>query len=74
MKINFSVVLQHVQADPPNNKNLAQLVVMLLQFMEDNFGPKAPRPPMTKLPVSNATHALLISGVTWASPSFPPFF
>lgn len=45
--------LQHVQADPPTNKNLAQLVVMLLQFMEDNFGPKAPRPPMTKLPVSS---------------------
>ncbi|XP_045118231.1 SWI/SNF complex subunit SMARCC2-like [Portunus trituberculatus] len=42
---------KHVQADPPNNKNLAQLVVMLLQFMEDNFGPKAPRPPMTKLPM-----------------------
>ncbi|XP_050693363.1 SWI/SNF complex subunit SMARCC2-like isoform X2 [Eriocheir sinensis] len=42
---------KHVQADPPTNKNLAQLVVMLLQFMEDNFGPKAPRPPMTKLPM-----------------------
>ncbi|XP_069172418.1 SWI/SNF complex subunit SMARCC2 isoform X2 [Procambarus clarkii] len=42
---------KHVQADPPNNKGLSQLVVQLLQFMEDNFGPKVTKAPMTKLPM-----------------------
>ncbi|XP_066976959.1 SWI/SNF complex subunit SMARCC2-like isoform X1 [Macrobrachium rosenbergii] len=42
---------KYVAADPPNNKGLAQLVVQLLQFMEDNFGPKVTKAPMTKLPM-----------------------
>ncbi|XP_071530675.1 SWI/SNF complex subunit SMARCC2 isoform X2 [Panulirus ornatus] len=42
---------KYVQADPPNNKALSQLVVQLLQFMEDNFGPKVTKAPMTKLPM-----------------------
>jgi len=41
---------KHVASDPPTNKSLSQLVIQLLQFMEDNFGPKISKAPMSKLP------------------------
>ncbi|XP_074652701.1 SWI/SNF complex subunit SMARCC2-like [Tubulanus polymorphus] len=42
---------KYVQADPPNNKSLAALVVQLLQFQEDAFGKQVNRPALTKLPM-----------------------
>ncbi|XP_076034317.1 SWI/SNF- related protein mor isoform X2 [Oratosquilla oratoria] len=42
---------KHVATDPPTNKSLSQLVIQMLQFMEENFGPKAVKAPLTKLPV-----------------------
>jgi len=46
-------VLQYIQAgEPLTNKNLAILVVQLLQFQEDNFGKKVSNPALTKFPVS----------------------
>jgi len=41
---------KHVASDPPTNKSLSQLVIQLLQFMEDNLGPKISKAPMSKLP------------------------
>ncbi|KAH9524363.1 SWI SNF, matrix associated, actin dependent regulator of chromatin, sub c, member 2 [Bulinus truncatus] len=44
---------KYVQADPPTNKNLATLVVQLLQFQEEAFGRQVPNPALTKLPLKN---------------------
>ncbi|KAI8778528.1 SWI SNF matrix associated actin dependent regulator of chromatin subfamily c member 2, partial [Biomphalaria glabrata] len=43
----------YVQADPPTNKNLATLLVQLLQFQEESFGRQVPNPALTKLPLKN---------------------
>ncbi|GFO31805.1 swi/snf complex subunit smarcc2, partial [Plakobranchus ocellatus] len=42
---------KYVQADPPTNKNLANLLVQLLQFQEEAFGRQVPNPALTKLPM-----------------------
>ncbi|CAH1775427.1 unnamed protein product, partial [Owenia fusiformis] len=44
---------KYVQADPPTNKTLAQLVCQLLQFQEDAFGKSVSKPALTKLPMRN---------------------
>ncbi|KAK0050063.1 SWI/SNF complex subunit SMARCC2 [Biomphalaria pfeifferi] len=44
---------KYVQADPPTNKNLATLLVQLLQFQEESFGRQVPNPALTKLPLKN---------------------
>ncbi|CAL8137910.1 unnamed protein product [Orchesella dallaii] len=41
---------KYVQADPPNNKNLAVLATQLWQFQEDHFGKSEAKPPMTRIP------------------------
>ncbi|GFR96859.1 SWI/SNF complex subunit SMARCC2, partial [Elysia marginata] len=41
----------YVQADPPTNKNLANLLVQLLQFQEEAFGRQVTNPALTKLPM-----------------------
>jgi len=44
---------QYIQTgEPITNKNLASLVVSLLQFQEEHFGRKVNNAPLTKLPVS----------------------
>ncbi|XP_052824870.1 SWI/SNF complex subunit SMARCC1 isoform X2 [Octopus bimaculoides] len=40
-----------IQADPPTNKNLSNLVIQLLQFQEDAFGKQEVNPALTKLPM-----------------------
>lgn len=40
-----------MQADPPTNKNLANLLVQLLQFQEEAFGRQVTNPALTKLPM-----------------------
>ncbi|XP_059175655.1 SWI/SNF complex subunit SMARCC1-like isoform X2 [Physella acuta] len=42
---------KYVQADPPTNKNLATLLVQLLQFQEEAFGRHVTNPALTKLPM-----------------------
>lgn len=42
---------KYVQSDPPTNKNLATLVVQLLQFQEDNLGKNVQKPTMTRIPI-----------------------
>lgn len=42
---------KYVQTDPPTNKNLASLLVQLIQFQEDNFGKNVSKPPLTRLPM-----------------------
>ncbi|XP_075223805.1 SWI/SNF- related protein mor isoform X3 [Lycorma delicatula] len=42
---------KYVQADPPNSKGLAQLVMQLIQFQEDNFGKNVSKPLLTRLPM-----------------------
>ncbi|CAL1530785.1 unnamed protein product [Lymnaea stagnalis] len=44
---------KYVQADPPTNKNLATLLVQLLQFQEEGFGRQVPNPALTKLPMKS---------------------
>ncbi|ESP02982.1 hypothetical protein LOTGIDRAFT_177862 [Lottia gigantea] len=42
---------KYIQADPPTNKSLASLAVLLLQFQEETFGKHVTNPPLTKLPM-----------------------
>merc|ERR1711936_1156980 len=42
---------KYVAADPPTNKNLASLLVQLLQFQEEAFGQHVTNPALTKLPM-----------------------
>ncbi|RUS71946.1 hypothetical protein EGW08_020289 [Elysia chlorotica] len=44
---------KYVQADPPTNKNLANLLVQLLQFQEEAFGRQVTNPALTKLPMKS---------------------
>ncbi|KAG8282287.1 SWI SNF, matrix associated, actin dependent regulator of chromatin, sub c, member 2 [Homalodisca vitripennis] len=42
---------KYVQTDPPTSKGLAQLVIQLIQFQEDNLGKNVSKPPLTRLPM-----------------------
>ncbi|XP_054161730.1 SWI/SNF complex subunit SMARCC1-like [Oppia nitens] len=42
---------KYVQADPPTNKNLSNLVIQLIQFQEETFGKTVSKPPLTRLPM-----------------------
>lgn len=55
------VFLQYVQADPPNSKGLAQLVMQLIQFQEDNFGKNVSKPLLTRLPVGQISYFISYS-------------
>lgn len=46
-------IFQYVQTDPPTSKGLAQLVIQMIQFQEDNLGKNVSKPPLTRLPVSS---------------------
>ncbi|XP_034268233.1 SWI/SNF complex subunit SMARCC2 isoform X7 [Pantherophis guttatus] len=42
---------KYIQAEPPTNKSLSNLVVQLLQFQEEVFGKHVSNAPLTKLPI-----------------------
>ncbi|XP_054262815.1 SWI/SNF complex subunit SMARCC2 isoform X2 [Macrosteles quadrilineatus] len=42
---------KYIQTDPPTSKGLAQLVIQLIQFQEDNLGKNVSKPPLTRLPM-----------------------
>ncbi|XP_063055653.1 SWI/SNF complex subunit SMARCC1 isoform X2 [Engraulis encrasicolus] len=44
---------KYVQTDNPSSKNLAGLVIQLLQFQEDAFGRRVNNPALTKLPAKS---------------------
>lgn len=46
------IYLQDLHDDPPTNKNLALLIIQLLQFQEEHIKKNITRTAVTKLPVS----------------------